>query len=87
VSASEFTQQQLIGILRAGAGTPEGVDLEGEILDVPFEELGYESLALLETVGRIERSYGVSLGEELPEGLTPRLLLEQVNGRIDRAVA
>ncbi|MFD5756102.1 acyl carrier protein, partial [Streptomyces sp. NPDC127044] len=54
MSTSEFTLDDLRRILQEGAGVDEGVDLDGDILDEPFEVLGYESLALLETGSRIE---------------------------------
>ncbi|MEU8027629.1 acyl carrier protein [Streptomyces sp. NPDC049099] len=80
---TEFTLEDLKRILREGAGTDEGVDLDGDILDVDFEDLGYESLALLETGGRIEREYEISLDEDaLSEARTPRALLEAVNAQL-----
>jgi act minimal PKS acyl carrier protein len=77
---SSFTLQDLIRILREGAGADESVDLSGDILDTDFEELGYESLAMLETGGRIEREYGITLDEDaLTEARTPRALIALVN--------
>jgi minimal PKS acyl carrier protein len=56
------------------------VDLNGDILDVQFEALGYESLALLETGSRIEREYGIALDEDLlTDADTPRALIAVVN--------
>nr|WP_223183840.1 MULTISPECIES: acyl carrier protein [unclassified Streptomyces] len=67
-------------ILLEAAGADEGVDLHGDILDVRFEALGYESLALLETGSRIESEYRVALDEELlSEADTPRALIAVVN--------
>jgi act minimal PKS acyl carrier protein len=81
--ASTFTLDDLRRILIAGAGTDESVDLDGDILDVSFEHLNYDSLALLETAGRIEREYGVSLDEGLTDGATPRSLLAVVNAQLN----
>ena len=79
----EITIEELRTILRECAGEEEGVDLDGQILDVEFEELGYESLALLEASGRIEREYGIVLGDDaLNEARTPRALLEIVNSQL-----
>ena len=65
------------------AGADEEVDLDGDILEVPFEELGYDSLALLNTVARIERDYSVKLGDDvITDAKTPRLMLERVNGAL-----
>ncbi|MFM9441687.1 acyl carrier protein [Streptomyces acidiscabies] len=80
--SAEFTLDDLIRILREGAGADEAVDLDGDILDTPLVALGYESLAVLETFGRIEREYGVELADDLlDENLTPRTLLDVVTGR------
>ncbi len=68
-------------ILRDVAGTAQGVDLDGDILDTPFEDLGYDSLALLEAAARILQEYGVRLHDDvLAEATTPRLLLDIVAG-------
>ncbi|MDT3397084.1 acyl carrier protein [Streptomyces sp. B1866] len=78
-----FTLDDLKRILLEGAGAAETVDLDGEILDLGFDELGYESLALLETGGRIEREYGITLDDqELTDGATPRRLIDAVNARL-----
>ncbi|MET9916966.1 acyl carrier protein [Streptomyces sp. NPDC006435] len=78
--AAVFTLDALKLILRTGAGTDEGVDLDGDILDTDFEALGYESLAMLETGSRIEREYDITLDEEaLAEARTPRALVAFVN--------
>ncbi|MCX3062144.1 acyl carrier protein [Streptomyces beihaiensis] len=83
MASTEFTIDDLRRILREGAGTEEGVDLDADILDVAFEELGYESLALLETCGRIEREYGIALDDDaLAEAQTPRALLKLVHGHL-----
>ncbi|MER7850402.1 acyl carrier protein [Kitasatospora sp. NPDC096077] len=80
MTAREFTLEDLKRILREAAGTEEGVDLEGEILDAELAALGYESLALLETTGRIEREYDITLDDSVvTEAKTPRALLELVN--------
>ncbi|MEU6120006.1 acyl carrier protein [Streptomyces sp. NPDC047117] len=83
-----FTLDDLKRILLEGAGADEGVDLNGDILDTEFEELGYESLALLETGGRIEREYGITLDDSaLTDATTPRALVEVVNAHLALAAA
>ena len=70
----------LTALLRESAGEGEGTDLDGDVLDVPFLDLGYDSLALLQVTGIIERDYGVFLDEEaLDEAETPRQYLDLVN--------
>lgn len=81
MSDIKFTIETLRRILREGAG--EEVDLNGDILDVSFADLGYESLALLETGGRIEREYDVRLDDDaLVDAATPRALVDLVNNQL-----
>ncbi|MGR4884251.1 acyl carrier protein [Streptomyces sp. LARHCF249] len=71
----------LMRLLRDCAGAEEGVDMAGDhVLDTLFLDLGYDSLALLQTTGLIERQYEISLDEEaMDEAETPRKYLELVN--------
>lgn len=67
-------------ILVACAGEDDGIDLSGDILDTSFGDLGYDSLALMETAARIERDYGVALADDvIADARTPRDLLDLVN--------
>ena len=76
-----FDLHDLRRILREGAGADEGVDLDGEILDVAFDDLGYDSIALMETAALISRETGRQIeDEDLTPSTTPRALLELVNG-------
>lgn len=85
MSEQEFTLQDLTRILLDGAGADESVDLDGNILDTDFEVLGYESLALLETGGRIEREFGIELDDEVfTDNTTPRALVAAVNAQLTR---
>ena len=88
MSTQQFTIDDLKRVLRECAGADEGVDLDGDILDVEFEDLGYESLALLETGGRIERDYGIRLDESaLTDATTPRALVDLVNKHLTTELA
>jgi act minimal PKS acyl carrier protein len=83
MSAHDFTLADLRRILREGAGADEEVDLDGDILDREFDALGYESLALLETGGRIEREYDITLDDSMLSGATtPKALIEAVNAQL-----
>jgi minimal PKS acyl carrier protein len=80
MARSPVTIDVLKRILRESAGDATTTTLGGDILDVRFEDLGYDSLALLETAGRIEREYGIRLVDETVDiALTPRELLTAVN--------
>ncbi|MFD1660305.1 acyl carrier protein [Streptomyces caeni] len=86
MSTPAFTIEDLKRILLEGAGAEEGVDLDGDILDTEFEALGYESLALLETGGRIEREYGITLDDSaLTDATTPSRLIAVVNEHLAAA--
>ena len=75
-----MTIDELKQILREGSGQDENVDLDGDIIDVDFADLGYDSIALMETGGRIERERGIQLDEEgVTEAKTPRSFLVVVN--------
>lgn len=77
---SELTLQELTATLRECAGDAEGVDLDGDVLDVPFIELGYDSLALLQVTGVIARERGIEIADDaVIEAHTPRLLLKVIN--------
>ncbi|GEC09617.1 actinorhodin polyketide synthase [Streptomyces spinoverrucosus] len=83
MSTQSFSLDDLKRILLESAGADENIDLDGDILDTDFEELSYESLAILETCGRIERDYGISLDDSVvTEAKTPRALLEIVNTQL-----
>ncbi len=83
MSISEYTIDELIITLQAAAGESTGVTLHGDILDVSFDELGYDSLALLETAARISRERGIMLPDStVTDADTPRALLATVNERV-----
>ncbi len=74
---------QLRGILIACAGGEDNEALHGEIADLSFEDLGYDSLALIETAARLKLDHGVDIPDELiTEVGTPAELLKLVNERI-----
>ncbi|MER6788120.1 phosphopantetheine-binding protein [Streptomyces sp. NPDC000658] len=88
MASSQFTLDDLRRILLEAAGADENIDLGGDILDTAFEVLGYESIALLETGGRIEREYNIVLDDDdLSDELAPRDLIEAVNAQLRLAAA
>lgn len=82
-----FGVKELVDVLRESAGEDEDVSLEGDILDVDFQSLGYDSLALFNTVRWIERDLGITLSDEAidAEG-TPRALLDEINKASSQSV-
>lgn len=78
-----FTLADLCRILAEVAGTEQGVDLDGDILDTSFDELGYDSIALLEAAARIGHEFGRVLSDDaVVEAQTPRIMIDLVN-RVD----
>lgn len=88
MAVQELTIDDLKRVLREAAGVEEGIDLDGDVLDLAFEVLGYDSLALLETGSRIEREHGIELEDSAIAGAgTPRTLLAIVNEQLTAAGA
>lgn len=72
-----LTLDDLLRIFEAVAGADESVNLDGDIIDIEFTELGYDSIAVLEVVGHVRRQYGISVEEDaLADVHTPGGLLD-----------
>lgn len=85
---STFTLDDLKRVIQEGAGQDENVDWDGDVLDQPFEELGYDSLALLETASRVEREFGARIADDVATELkTPRSFVDHVNQLLGAATA
>ncbi|WP_280266628.1 acyl carrier protein [Nocardia wallacei] len=84
-----MTIDELRRILVACAGGDEDApELAGDFSAVEFEELGYDSLALIETASRIQHDFGVTVPEEqLIELKTPQELIDIVNNRLAGAAS
>jgi act minimal PKS acyl carrier protein len=75
-----ITLSDLVTALRQCAGEDESVDLGGDIADRTFTELGYDSIALLETSARMAERFGLDLDDDvLADLLTPAALLRYLN--------
>lgn len=80
---NKLTIDELRLILVACAGAEDEAAPDQDITDLEFEELGYDSLALMETAAQLERDYGVQIPEEqIADIKTPGDMLELVNGRL-----
>jgi minimal PKS acyl carrier protein len=77
---TQVTIDDIKRILRQCAGEADDVDLESDILDIEFQELGYDSLAMLELSSQISHEYGITLDDDVTiSARTPRALLNVVN--------
>jgi minimal PKS acyl carrier protein len=80
---SKFTLDDFRRIIVECAGADNVDALNGDILEVSFEQLGYDSLALLETASRVERELLVSLPDEtVVEATTPGEFIALVEERL-----
>ena len=80
---SQMTVLTLMKILDRAAGSDESVDLTLDVANSELDDLGYESLAILEAAGLIEREYGVALDETaLFDARTPSELIAVVNNAL-----
>jgi act minimal PKS acyl carrier protein len=81
-----MTLDDLRRILRECAGSDEGLEAGEAALDTAFDDLGYDSLALMESASRIQKEFGVAIPDgEITEVETPRALLGLVNGSLPAA--
>lgn len=79
----EFTVDDLTRIMRATVGVDDSVDLDADILDTQFTDLGYDSLAVLEIANKIEKEFPVSIPDDaVGEMETPRHLVDYVNRQL-----
>ena len=78
----ELTPDALIGIMRACVGEDSTTDFSQEgVLDVSFQDLDFDSLALVELGARIEEDCGISVPETALDKMEkPRDALDYVKG-------
>jgi minimal PKS acyl carrier protein len=83
MAKEEMTINALVGILTSAAGEAAPIGAGDHILDTKFTDLGYDSIALLETAARIEQEYGITFDDDaVTSAITPRLLIAAVNDRL-----
>lgn len=84
--SQKFTLDKLRELMRSSAGVEDDVDIDGDIADIEFEELGYDSLAVLEVASQVQRQYNVPMPDECTEYMrTPRLAVEYINQQFEKA--
>lgn len=82
----QMTVDDLKRILHEAAGSDDSMNLDGDILDVEFADLGYDSVALLETSSRVELQYDVMLPDDAVTAVpTPRRFLKMVNDGLTKS--
>ncbi|GGL01880.1 actinorhodin polyketide synthase acyl carrier protein [Sphaerisporangium melleum] len=78
-----FTLDDMRRIMGGCAGVPESLDLADDIGEIPFTDLGYDSLAVLEMAARIQQELGVRIPDDaVDEMKTPQAAVDYVNRRL-----
>jgi act minimal PKS acyl carrier protein len=79
-TTTAFTLSDLREVMRACAGESKSVDLNGDIADTTFVDLGYDSLALLEMTVRVGNRLGVVIPDHTAgDDLTPGMYVDWVS--------
>ena len=75
-----FTVTDLERIMLSCVGMGDDAGLGGSTVDIPYRELGYDSLAVLEIQVSIQQEFGVPLGDDALEHMqTPAGTVSYVN--------
>ncbi|POM22829.1 Actinorhodin polyketide synthase acyl carrier protein [Actinomadura rubteroloni] len=81
-----MTGEQLLTILADCSGNRDLTDPGTDALHRTFEELGLDSLAVMESATRVEREFGVALPDERIVDLAgPAALLAEINSLAEHA--
>lgn len=81
----EMTLNHLFDLLSGCGGDVDSSTVNPQAMDTPFDELGCDSLSLLETTARIKRDLGVDIPDEkITEMRSPRAVIDYVNGALVR---
>jgi len=86
---TQMAVQELVTDLIRYAGTDEDGDglLRGDpadLVDMPLPDLGFDSLAVLNTLGRIERDHRIKLDDETVTD--PKMTLGELLAKINAAL-
>lgn len=78
--STQITMADVKRALEEGSGVQEGIDLDRDLAVMSFRDMGYDSLAVLETGLRLSRENDIQIDDEVFTDLeTPQQLLDEVN--------
>lgn len=79
-----FTIDDMTRLLEEAAGIADGIDwTDAATLDKSFDDLGYDSLGLIEFAARVRREYQITMSDDVVTDLnTPRSALDYVTRQI-----
>jgi act minimal PKS acyl carrier protein len=79
----EFTLVDLMRTIGTCLGSAYADAVTEETLDVRFDDLGYDSLAVYELAARLEDDLRIDIPDSAVEAMTtPRAVFDYVNGRL-----
>lgn len=79
----EITLEDLIEVMRDCAGEDENLTANDVVANTDFDELGYDSLALMAASTMVEKKYSVTIGEdELARTRTLASFVDLVNRKV-----
>jgi act minimal PKS acyl carrier protein len=82
-----ITIDDLILHLRAAVGDDESIQLNPDLAHTPLNDLGIDSLAVIDATNRIERQLDVALPDgSLTEAETMRQLCDSINAQLRTGV-
>ncbi|MGW1174697.1 acyl carrier protein [Kitasatospora sp. NPDC002543] len=83
---THLTTDRLLAILRECAGEGDPLEPTDQPEELDFAVLGYDSLALLETLSRLKREFGIDIEEDESAAVrTPAELTTLVNRLLARS--
>lgn len=78
----EFTFSDLRRLIRECSGDTDSDTLDGDIQTIPFQDMGYDSLVMLETATKLNQEFGIMLPDDLVFELsTPQDFVDAVRQR------
>jgi act minimal PKS acyl carrier protein len=78
-----ITMDELRTMMRECTGVDDDVDLNADIADISFADLGYDSLAVLELIGEVSRRYDIPVPDEaVSEMPSPGAAVAFINRRL-----
>jgi minimal PKS acyl carrier protein len=82
---TEFTLDDVMRLLRECGGDAQET-AEHDVSGTSFEDLGYDSLAVLELTARIEQEFAVVIPDDAVSTMaTPQAAIDYVNARLTTA--
>ncbi|MEU4117804.1 phosphopantetheine-binding protein [Kitasatospora sp. NPDC028055] len=81
-----FTLADLLEYVRQGGGEDDALNLNGQIAETTFVDLGYDSIAIVEITLLIERGLGIKLPETADKNATPAQFVDLVNELLSELV-